>query len=241
MKLLFLILLILLIIFSFVFINNYKEHFTESESESESECNNFFDKNSFCSYDVDNNKCDCNLQKDDVKYIFNSPETCCKRRCAELPPEKCVDKQNFRNIPYYCNIGGVCKKYDGTVISSHISANNCGTDPLNNQIMLPYATLEECNKTIDPCDKYNIPTNSIHLNENNCIQDVNCGFCTGDTGGGKCISGTAEGPNDLQQYFFCSTEARTSANKYTYGDHAAYLLQPANINSFSNQNLVNNS
>lgn len=238
MNLLFSLILFIVILLIFIILNNYyyKENFYQ-----DSECNNFFDKNSFCEYSVDTDKCTCKLQKDDIKYIFNSPENCCKRKCAELPPENCVDNNNFTHIPYYCNIGGVCKEYNGTVISSHISANNCGTDPLNNQITLPYSTFEECKKSIDPCDKYNIPTNSSHVNENNCIQDNNCGFCTNETGSGKCISGTAEGPIDLTKYYFCSTESKDAKNKYIYGDHAAYLLQPANIKSFSNQNRVNNS
>ena len=43
----------------------------------------------------------------------------------------------------------------------------------------------------------------------------------------------------LQKYFFCNVGATTNSNKYTYGNHMEYLLQPANISSFSNENLVN--
>ena len=232
---LFVIFIILLFILLHCRYNNYqiKESFSAPDH-----CTPFFSKNSFCTLNIDKNKCYCNFQKDDIKYTFQSPEDCCQRVCEELSPDQCVDRNNFTEIPYYCNIAGTCKKYEGTVVNSHISANNCGLDPLNNQLLLPYSSLSECEANIDPCDKYNNPMESDHVNKENCLKDVNCGYCTNDRGGGKCISGNASEPNDLQKYYYCNRNATTDANKYFYGDHVAYLLQKANISSFSNQDKV---
>jgi hypothetical protein len=65
----------------------------------------------------------------------------------------------------------------------------------------------------------------MHVNKNECIKDVNCGFCTNSAGGGKCISGTASGPNDLRNYYYCEPASVNKTYSYTYGDHAAYILQ----------------
>lgn len=227
-----LIFIFLILFLLFFLINKYfnviiYENFLEENSslEEETECNSFFDKNSYCVLDVDENKCDCKYQKDNVKYIFESPENCCKRNCNKLSAENCVNRDRKTKIPYYCNIGGECKKYEGTIIDSHIAANNCGNDSLNNQILLPYSSKEECEKSVDYCDKYNKLNQSNSLRKSECIKDTNCGFCTNDSGGGKCISGTAEGPLDMQKYYYCNANTRDNINKYIYGDHSAALLQ----------------
>jgi len=229
--------LILIIFFIITLIVLYlsKKHESFSNNDDEDLCNNFFIRDSYCELDIDKNSCKCKLQKDDLKYLFNSPENCCQRNCLKLSPEECIEKNNFTNIPYYCNIGGKCKEYRGTIVESHIATNNCGLDPLNNQLLLPYSNLEDCERSIDPCDKYNIPSRSSHINQADCIKDVNCGYCTNSNDGGKCISGTPEGPLDFHKYFFCNPEVKNSdsdSNKYIYGNHAAYLLQNANIPNF---------
>ena len=220
---------ILILIFIFFFINKKSNEYFKNKENQIDKCNNFFDKNSFCVLDIDKNICDCKFQKDNVKYIFDSPENCCKRNCNKLSPKECVERDRNTKIPYYCNIGGKCIEYKGTIIDSHIAANNCGNDPLNNQILLPYSSKEECEKSTDYCDKYNIANRSNSLNKSECIKDFNCGFCTNDSGGGKCISGTAEGPLDLQKYYYCNTNERNNINKYIYGDHSAPLLQKSII------------
>ncbi len=182
-------------------------------------------KNSFCILNQDTNKCECKNQKDDLRYIFDSPSNCCDNECSKIPPDQCHEDNPFYQASYYCNMGGECKKYDGTIRSSHISANYCGNDPLNNQLLLPYASLEECSKSIEPCDKYNVVGGSSHVNRSECLKDVNCGWCSNKSGGGKCISGTASGPNDLNKYFYCTPGDVSGHNSYEYGNHAAYLLQ----------------
>jgi len=208
--------------------NDKSENKANKIDNKKTECNDFFERNSYCELDIDKKTCNCKLQKDDLKYLFDSPENCCKRDCMKLSPEECIEKNNFTNIPYYCNIGGTCKEFTGTIVESHIATNNCGIDPLNNQLLLPFATIDECSKNIDPCDKYNLPNRSMHINQAECIKDVNCGYCTNSIGGGKCISGTAEGPDNFHKYFFCNPEIRNTDNqdnRYIYGDHAEYLLQ----------------
>ena len=228
-ELIIIIIILIITILIIMFLSKSYENF-----KNEDVCKNFY-KNSYCELNVDNKKCNCKLQKDNLKYLFNSPENCCQRNCQNLSPEECVEKKEFTSIPYYCNIGGECKKYTGTIIESHIATNNCGTDPLNNQLLLPYVSLEECKKDLNPCDKYNDPKKSSHINQAECIKDVNCGYCTNSTGGGKCIIGTAEGPADLQKYFFCNPQIKNNDNqnnRYIYGNHADYILQKPDI-SFS--------
>ena len=208
--------LTIIILFIILFIVNNKK----LQKEYFSNC-----KNSFCILNVESNKCECKNQKDDLRYIFDSPGKCCDDMCSKKSPENCHETNDFYQAPYYCNMGGKCKKYDGTIRSSHISANYCGNDPLNNQILLPYASLEECSANIEPCDKYNIMDRSEHVNKNVCLKDVNCGWCNNKSGGGKCISGNASGPNDLNKYFYCKPADVSGSNSYEYGNHVAYLLQ----------------
>ena len=104
---------------------------------------------------------------------------------------------------------------------------------MNNQILLPYSSLEECSKSVDVCDKYNMSNRSPHINREECLKDVNCGYCTNDVGGGKCIPGNASKPTDIEKYYYCTPESVNKVNKYVYGDHVAYLLQDADISSFS--------
>jgi hypothetical protein len=198
------------------FINNYLNY------ETFSECNNFY-KNSFCQLDVNTNKCVCKFQKDENKYGFDSLEGCCDI-CSEIDTEDCLADIESKKISYYCNIGGKCKEYKGSIINSHISANNCGNDPLNNQLLLPYTTFEECSKSINICDKYNDPTKSIHINKEECLKNSNCGYCTNDSNSGKCIEGNATSPLDLSKYYYCNPNTNLEINKYEYGNHAKYII-----------------
>ena len=186
---------------------------------------NQYSKNSFCQLDDSKTKCVCKFQKDDIKAAFNSPIVNCDKICSSIKPEDCLENNEFTEKPYFCNIAGKCVEYKGTVVSSHISANNCGTEPLTNQLLLPYASLEECNRTLDPCDIYNNPNNSIHLNRTNCLGNPNCGFCTNSSGEGKCISGHASGPSDLNKYYYCNPYNGNKNNTYEYGNRTAYILQ----------------
>jgi hypothetical protein len=209
------------------FSDEYKRSskFTEL-SESNTKCDEkLFSTNSFCTFNKDQKKCMCKFQKDEVKYLFDSLSSCCNRKCSSLSEDECVSDYGYGEMPYYCNIGGKCIEYKGIIISSHISSNNCGTDPLNNQLVFPFASLEECQKSVDPCDKYNNPNNTFRVNREGCLKDVNCGYCTNENSSdGKCISGTATGPNDLQTYFYCDPNQKGGKNSYQYGNHATYLL-----------------
>jgi hypothetical protein len=96
---------------------------------------------------------------------------------------------------------------------------------LTNQILLPYESYDECVKSLNVCDKYNVLDKSKHINKDKCLKDVNCGYCTNEYDSGKCIEGNATGPLDLMKYYFCSPNAQSNKNNYIYGNHVAYLLQ----------------
>jgi len=212
-----------------LFISKTKEPYENITKKNEDDkCNDFFLNNSYCDLNIDTNTCNCKYQKDDLKYVFDSPENCCQRNCFKLSPDECIEKNNFTKIPYYCNVGGVCKKYNGTIVESHIATNNCGLDPLNNQLLLPYATYDECIKNLNPCDQYNIPSRSSHINQDKCLKDNRCGYCTNSVGGGKCIEGAPDGPANFHKYFFCNPEVRNTdkqENRYYYGDFQEFILQ----------------
>jgi len=211
--------------------------FSQEEEEStinNSLCSNFY-KNAFCQFDIYRNKNMCKYQKDNVKIAFDAPETCCEDGCPNIDSSKTIKQfstindseslnsfneatSNSNKTSYYCNIGGKCTKYNGTILNSHISTNNCGTDVLNNQLLLPYASYEECSKTLNPCDKYNNPEWSQGKIKTECLKNTNCGFCTNDSGKGKCIEGTATEPLDLNKYYYCN------GDKYEYGNHAQYIV-----------------
>ena len=224
--------IILFLIIIFILINiiqnkNKKELFINKELFENKECSREFIKNSFCQYNTNDEKCECIYQKDDIKLGFYSSPGCCDRVCSKLSKEECLKQTKKDEIPYYCNIGGKCIKSTGTILSRNISANNCGTDVLNNQILLPYASFEECNKSMDICEKYNDPEKGRLENKENCLKDVNCGYCTNAQGLGKCISGNATTPSDLEKYYYCDANKKSGKNLYEYGNHIAYLLQPA--------------
>lgn len=218
------------------------ESFLSTEEEesiiNNSLCSNFY-KNAFCQFDINTNKNMCKYQKDNIKIAFDAPQTCCSGGCLNMDSSKTIKqfssitKSKFGTVSsdpasdpasdptktsYYCNIGGKCKRYNGTILNSHISTNNCGTDVLNNQLLLPYGSYEECSKTLNPCDKYNNPGWSDAKIKTECLKNTNCGFCTNDEGKGKCIEGTATEPLDLNRYYYCS------GDKYEYGNHAQYII-----------------
>jgi len=188
-------------------------------------CNSYFPDNSFCQWDEDINQCSCKYQKDSVKYPFPSPVPCCDRLCKNLPREKCMAQSKLIKPTYYCNIGGVCLERTATVKDNQISANNCGTDSLNNQLLLPYMSLEECNQQIDPCDIHNRKEFTETQRKDSCLNDVRCGYCTNKQGVGKCISGTPSGPLDLLKYYYCVPSRTDGTYEYQYGNHA----EPLNI------------
>ena len=216
-----LILFIFLLVVILISINIEKELL-----ENFSNCNKVFKSNSFCAYDLNLKKCKCKYQKDDIKINFNSFSDCCKRNCNELNEEECLKIYSEIDNSYYCNIEGECKEFKGTIDSDHISGNNCGTDPLNNQLLLPFSSLSQCKKNTNVCDKYNNTTNSTNKNKNECIKNSNCGFCTNNNGNGKCVMGTESGPLDLRVNYYCNPTKKNNNNSdtYTYGNHAAYII-----------------
>jgi hypothetical protein len=222
----YIILLIILIILILLFLKNkyfninYKETFQNS-------CNKFFKGKTFCQLNKNNNKCECKYQKNGINYPFIAPEPCCDNKCSKIKPEDCHEPNPKLQSSYYCNVAGKCLEYKGTIKNSRISQNNCGLDPLNNQLLLPYITKQECERRNNPCDKYNKLNESTIEKKDFCLKDTNCGFCTNSYGEGKCIGGTASGPNDILKYFYClprQTNTSKDNNKYEYGNRALYIL-----------------
>ncbi len=197
----------------------------EKNENKEYSCNGYFKDNSFCQIDSDTNDCNCKYQKDNLRYVFNSPETCCNKLCSKYTNNTCVTNTPYLSHKYYCRKGNICEERNGIILNNKISSNNCGNDPLNNQILMPYTSKEECERMTDICDKYNNNERSEHINKAECLKDVNCGYCSNNTGGGKCISGTASGPVDLNTYYYCTPQSPNKTYSYTYGNHSAYLLQ----------------
>ncbi len=187
-------------------------------------CNAYFGENSFCQYDDQRGKCMCKYQHDEIKYAFDSPTDCCDKQCGLLNREQCLGSSDLKKPTYYCNIGGVCYPRTATILNNRISANNCGIDPLSNQLLLPFFTKEECERSSDVCDIHNNPKFSETQVKDSCLKDPRCGYCINEFNNGKCISGTISGPNDLQKYYYCAPERANKTNfKYQYGDHAAAL------------------
>ena len=207
-------LILFIIIFLFILINSsFTEHFKNNY------CNPFFKNNTFCTYNVDTNTCGCTFQKDGVNIPYQAPETCCNNECSTKTKETCNTPIESKEGSYYCNINGKCKEYKGTIMNSHISANSCGTDQLNNQLLLPFTSKEMCESSLSPCDMYNNRKLSTDEKKSECLKNTNCGFCTNNFGFGKCIDGTAEGPIDLTKYQQCVVNPSSGNNfKYEYGD-----------------------
>lgn len=201
--LLILILFIILNISNFEYFQNYK--------------NPFFDKKSFCSLNNDTNKCECTYQKDGINIPFNSYDNNCKDKCVNRNISNC-NKNILDNIYYYCKKNGKCVKYQGTNKNSYISTNNCGTDKLTNQILLPYITKESCENSLNICDKYNNNNMSNEERKKKCLENTMCGYCTNEFGIGKCVQGNSEGPLDKNINCVANNFKNNNKNKYEYGN-----------------------
>ncbi len=210
-----------------IYVDDYEKEIPkiiDGQNQVKIKCNDLFKSNSFCQWDENLNKCTCKYQKDELKYAFYSEPDCCDRQCSNLPKEKCLLlSSDLKQPKYYCNIGGKCYEKIATIRNNEISANNCGLDSLNNQLLLPYTSLAECEGRINVCDKYNDPSYTLTQKKTYCLSDNRCGFCTNNTNDGKCIEGTASGPLDLQKYYYCDPSRTEGSNEYTYGNQAQAL------------------
>ena len=199
--------LILIFIIFYVINNFYKEHFS-------SYINPFYKNKCFCTYNKNTNKCNCTYQHDTMNIPYKAPETACNNECINKNPNECVKNNN--EINYYCKLNGKCVEYKGTNQANFISLNNCGTDKLTNEIILPYLSKEDCEGSLNICDSFNKSEYSESEKKEKCLKNTQCGFCTNKFGQGKCVQGTAEGPLDLNDD--CAYNFQNSENKYTYGD-----------------------
>jgi hypothetical protein len=211
------------LIFILLFILFYFLNVAFSENFINNSCNTFFKNKTFCTFDINSNQCKCTYQKDGVNIPYQGPANCCNEICRNKSKEQCNKSIENKEGKYYCNINGKCIEYKGTIMNSHISANNCGTDQLNNQLLLPFTSKQNCEGSLSPCDNFNKNNLSTDEKKSQCLKNVNCGFCTNNYGFGKCIDGTAEGPTNIVKYQQCVVNP-SSGNKfkYEYGDFLFY-------------------
>ena len=150
------------------------------------------DKTNFCQYDLDEDKCVCKFQKDNLDKPFNSFRPCCTEQCHKKGKEDCVKD---RGVYYWCIHNNKCVRQNAYIENNKISGNNCGVDVLTNNTIIPFNTEKECNAQIDPCN--------IYKNKTLCLRNINCGYCTNIENVGKCVEGTASGPINIYKYNFC--------------------------------------
>lgn len=160
----------------------------------------------FCMWNKNTNKCECVFQKSD-NYYYNFP-VCCKKDCSKLNKNQCTPKNN---IKYYCqnNKGTDCYEYNAYINENKISGNVCGLEQLTNNYKQPYLTYNECKKNLNQCIKYK--------DQEKCLSNNKCGWCSNNKGEGVCIEGTAEGPIDIFKYNYCSPNQENKNNSWNYG------------------------
>ena len=215
------IILILLLLFFFFRLFNYNK---KENYENRAGCPDVLkNKSNFCNWSLDENKCKCVFQKDNLNHQFDSFSPCCNNICETRNEDNCVKD---RGVYYWCIRDNKCVKQNAYIDNNRISGNNCGLDVLTNNVLRPYTDKESCLRDIDPCSKYK--------NKNDCIKDNNCGYCTNINNVGKCVEGTASGPINLFKYNFCVPNRR-NRNAWFHGSG----LFTTNRRTFDNRRLVN--
>lgn len=199
------IIVLLIILFLVLFIKNEKnESFSNID---EVRCpKKIKDLSNFCIWDKNKQKCRCIFQKAG-DYYYNMP-ICCNKECSKLSKEECVPN---KNIYYYCqnSDGTDCTKYNAYISEDKISGNVCGYDPLTNNYRRPYMDYDECKSDLNECTK--------NKTKDNCVSNSRCGWCSNNEGVGKCIEGTASGPNNLFKYYYCDPNQKNNNNSWSYG------------------------
>ena len=205
--------IILIALYIYYSIPRKLEHMTSEN------CNlNLKNRAPFCTWDVPQNKCICAFQKDNLNRYFDVPSSCCPLDCNVLTKEQCIargnNENNVKQAYFYCPNKGICERLVAYQDANKISNNYCGIDPLTNQLIDPFLTAEECNNGISLCAKYD--NYSVGEKKAKCLADTNCGWCTNSQGIGDCVDGTATAPLNIYKYNFCTVDAPSDDNKYTY-------------------------
>jgi len=196
--------IILVITFILYFLLNQKEHFSNFV---DIQCPESIKKlTNFCTWNKDKNKCMCVFQKSG-DYYYNFP-VCCDKDCSKLSKEECEPESD---VKYYCqnNEGTDCESYNAYIVDNKVSGNLCGMEVLTNNYKRPYLSYDECKKELNECTKYK--------DQDKCIKNDKCGWCSNNSGKGLCIEGTAEGPIDNFKYYYCDPNQKNNNNSWTYG------------------------
>ena len=217
---------ILIFILIIIFIHNFydKKSYNNIEQFNEkSGCPKIIkNKTNYCYYDVMQKKCRCKFQKDNLNYPFNSFSPCCNN-CELRGKKDCVPDNG---VYYWCiNNKSKCEKQNAYIENNKISGNNCGIDILTNNVIPPYQTEDICKQNIDPCN--------VYKNKEDCIKNINCGYCTNINNIGKCIEGTASGPINIFKYNFCMPN-KTNRNAWHHNSSIFFT----NKRTSKNRNLV---
>ena len=221
----FVILLILYIILYVILNNKYNindiEKYENIIKTDKRSCPKIINKNnSFCVWAKHQKKCQCKYQKDSVDITFPVFPDCCKEDCSKKNENNCEDI-NKKPFPFYywCVSENKCKKYRGFINKNNVSANNCGIGALTNQLLHPHYSEDECKKSISICNKFN--DNSID-SKKKCLNNRLCGWCTNNSGLGKCIEGTPIGPIDYNKYS-CRPNNK-DGNSWQIGNPTSYII-----------------
>ena len=214
-----LLLSLLAIVILYIILNESNNNFEHYENNK---CPKIIDKKkAFCVWSKQNKKCQCKYQKDYVDITFPIFPNCCERNCSEKNEKNCEDiKKKPLPFYYWCPDADKCKRYKGFVNKNNVSVNNCGISSLTNELLLPFYNKSDCMKSITKCDKYN--KGSID-SKKKCLKNRFCGWCTNNSGKGKCVEGTPIGPLDYNRYT-CKPNKKDGKNSWTIGNPSSYII-----------------
>ena len=223
----YLLVILLLILFVIYYIHKNKniENFNSHHVNNTNECPKIKNQTSFCKWNYNDKKCYCSYQPGLAYTNFPQNPNCCEKSCSELSEDECQRDNTEGNVMYYCPINGECQEFMGYKNSTKISANTCGLDKLNYQTIYPFLSKRDCQLSINQCDLYNNTNLTSSEQKEKCLEQTFCGWCTNNLGVGKCIEGTASGPNNIYKYNFCKVDNTSSNNSYTHGSNLEFNIQ----------------
>jgi len=221
------ILLLTLFIIYYIYRNKNKsiEYFNSHQVNNKNECPKINNQTNFCNWNSNDKKCYCSYQPGLAYTNFPQNPNCCEKSCAELSEDECQIDNLEGNVKYYCPINGECREFMGYKTNTKISANTCGIDKLNYQTIYPFLSKRDCQLSINQCDLYNNTNLTSSEQREKCLEQTFCGWCTNNLGVGKCVEGTASGPNNIYKYNFCKVNNSGLNNSYTFSNNLVFNIQ----------------
>lgn len=225
----YLLIFLLLLLFITYYINKNKnnniENFNSHQMNNRDKCSKIDNQTNFCNWNSNDKKCYCSYQPGLAYTNFPQNPDCCEKSCSELSEDDCQKDNLEGNVKYYCPINSECQEFIGYKNSTKISANTCGLDKLNYQTIYPFLSKRDCQLSINQCDLYNNTNLTSSEQKEKCLEQTFCGWCTNNLGVGKCIEGTASGPNNIYKYNFCKLDNSSLNNSYTHGSNLEFNIQ----------------